>query len=88
MINEIMSKFPEMVKALLEKAQQSDVQESPKRKMAREKLMSQLKSATEELSKLSDVQGEKLSEEQVKEILSIPRPLPQNIPWAFLKGGK
>ena len=85
MFDEIIKKFPDLIQALLQKVSQSDVEsETSERKEAREKLITQLRNATEELSRLSQQPGERLTEEQMKEILSIPRPLPQNIPWAFL----
>jgi len=85
MIDDIMRKFPDLVQALLQKVSQTEAaSEAPERKRAREKLVAQLRGATDELARLSQQPGEKLSEEQMKEILSIPRPLPQNIPWAFL----
>jgi hypothetical protein len=76
MIEEMLRKFPEMIKSLLEKASQVN-NETPKRKEAKDKLIKQLQSATEELGKLSQQPGERLTEEQIKKLLEIPRPLPQ-----------
>jgi len=88
MFDEVMRKFPDLVQALLKKASQMETTETPERKLAREKLVASLRSITEDLAKLSQQPGEKLTEEQMKKMLSIPRPLPQNIPWAFLPGQK
>ena len=85
MIEEMLERFPEMVKALLEKASQANsVSDTPERKAARDKLISQLQGATEELSRLSKTPGEGFTEEQIKKLLEIPRPLPQ-LPWTILQ---
>jgi len=88
MIDDVLKKFPDLIQALLKKVSQVESSESTERKKAREKLIAQLRSATEELGRLSQQPGERLTEEQMKEILSIPRPLPENIPWAFLTNQK
>lgn len=88
MIDEIMRKFPDLVEALLKRVSQTELSESPERKAAREKLISQLRNTTAELARLSQQPGEKLNEEQMQKILSIPRPLPQNLAWAFLTDQK
>ena len=80
MIDEILKKFPEMIKAMLEKAEQSQSSETPERKKAREKLLAQLKDVAEDLSRLSKQDGESFTEEQMKDIVDIPRPSTSIIP--------
>lgn len=77
MIEEVLKRFPEMIKSLLEKASKVNTNETIERKMARDKLIRQLQNATEELGKLSQQPGKRLTEEQIKKLLEIPRPLPQ-----------
>lgn len=84
-MDELLSKFPEMVKALLQKVSQTENKtENPVRKAARDKLIARLQVYTDELARLSKQPGEKLTEEQMKEILAIPRPQSQMLPWMFL----
>jgi len=87
MIDEILKKFPEMIRAMLEKAEQTSSSETPERKKAREKLLAQLKDVANELTRLSNQEGETLSEEQMKNLVNIKRPAPSIIPPS-LKGNK
>jgi len=80
MIDDLLKKFPEMIRAMIEKAEQTEASETPDRKKAREKLLAKLKSVTEDLSRLSQQEGEEFTEEQMKEIVNTPRPLPSIIP--------
>lgn len=77
MLNEIMKKFPDLIQALLQKVSQSETIEIPIIKKAREKLIKQLSDTTKELSRLSQQPGEKLTKEQMKKIISIPREIPK-----------
>ena len=86
MIDDLMSKFPELIQTLLDKAlSTSSPTETVERKEAREKLIKKLKSAINDLSKLSTLPGEKLDEKTIEKILSIPRPSPKELSWAFLQ---
>lgn len=73
MLNEIMKKFPDLIQALLQKVSQSETVETPIIKKAKKKLINSLQNITEELSRLSQQPGEKLTKEQMKKIISIPR---------------
>ena len=87
MIDEILKKFPEMIKAMLEKAEKTEVSESPERKKAKDKLIAQLKGISEDLERLSNQDGEMFTEEQMKELVNIPRQAPNIIPPS-LRGNK
>jgi stage III sporulation protein SpoIIIAA len=85
MMNEIFLKLPEMIQTLLEKISQLQINsESLESRLAREKLISQLKNITEEISHLSKQTGENLTEEQIQKIIQIPRPTSNTIPWITL----
>jgi hypothetical protein len=87
MIDELLRRFPDILNTLIEKASQSK-SDNPVVCAARNRLLEQLKDITGQLAKLSDMEGEKLTEEQVSAILSIPRPASKNLGWAFLQQGR
>lgn len=74
MIDDLLQRFPEILNMLIEKALQSKFNDNPARKAARDKLLLQLKDISLELERLSKLQGDKLTNEQMEKLLSIPRP--------------
>ena len=79
-MNELIKKFPELLKSLLEQVAQSDFQvNDEKAKLARDKLMSQLQIITNEISKLESEQN--FSEEQVKMFSELSELLPKALKW-------
>jgi hypothetical protein len=84
MIKELYGRFPDMVKMLLQKASETVYGEETERiKNARNRLLAQLNAFTEEMSKLSNMEGEGLTDEHIKKILETPRPLPESMKWNF-----
>ncbi len=90
MIKGLYERFPDIIKMLLQKASQTKYgEESDRIRNARNKLINQLNEAADEMSKLSKMEGEGLTEEHIKKILSIPRPLPDSMKWKIKpKAGK
>ena len=81
-MDEIFKKLPELIQTLLSRIEQTGIsQENEDMAKARQKLISQLKMIVQEMSDLSGQKGEKLSEEQIKQILEIPRPASSFVPW-------
>ena len=66
-MDEFFKKFPELLKVIFEKISQSDFSsDNPEVKMAKVRLLTQLKDITNEISKLQIKEGTGLSEEQIK----------------------
>lgn len=87
MIDELLKQFPILLKALLEKLSQSEFSVSGKEAQeAKNKLLSQLQSLTDEISKLQNVSGEKLSEEQIKKLVDLRGGMP-NMNWLIKPRG-
>jgi hypothetical protein len=81
-MNELFEKFPELIKSLLEKISQSDYGNSkPEMKAARDKLLSRLHGVMEEISHLQHQEPNSLTEEQIKKLIDMPRPLPPSMQW-------
>jgi hypothetical protein len=57
---------------------------------ARNRLIAQLQTILAEMSEISKQDGERPSEEQIKQIMQIPRLTPSSMPWVTLSksGGK
>jgi len=74
-MDELLKKFPELIKALLEKLSQSDFcSDVPEIKEAKGRLLSQLQTITEELTDLQNQGGERMTEEQIKTLVeNLPR---------------
>ena len=87
---EVLGKIPELLDTLLKKVlEQENISEDIKRREARDRLITQLAQITEQMGRLVQKKGERLSEEQVKEVLSeVPRTMPKNISWAFVPSKK
>lgn len=84
MIKELYGRFPDIIKMLLQKASETAYSdESDEVTAARNKLLAQLNSAAEEMSRLSNLEGEGLTEEHIKKLLEMPRPLPESMQWKF-----
>lgn len=79
MFDELFKKFPEIVRMLIQKASQNNNSKEM------DKLLYQIKCATEEMDRLSKVQGEGLSQEQMETILKMPRPVPKQYQWQIKK---
>ena len=79
MFDEIFKKFPQMIKTLLEKSITSSSKEEYK------KLLHKIKAITEEMDRLTRVSGERLTDEQIKKILEIPRSTPDMFKWKIKK---
>ena len=91
MFNEILSKLPDLIQALMGQAfKTGSIRETPNMAEARNKLVSQLQSILAEISEISKQGGERPTEEQVKQIMEIPRITPASTPWLALSklGGK
>jgi len=81
-MNELFEKFPELIKTLLEKISQSDFSDSsPTMRAARDKLLAQLHSVMDEISQLQHKESGSLTEEQIKELMEMPRALPSSMQW-------
>ena len=80
MFDEIFGRLPEVIQSLLDK-----ISQNPDESKEKEKLISNLRNINEELNRLSQMQGDKLTKEQVEEMLKIPRPMPN---FNFLKKKK
>jgi hypothetical protein len=85
MFNEILSKLPDLIQALMGQAfKTGSIHETPNMVEARNKLVSQLQSILAEISEISKQSGERPTEEQVKQIMEIPRITPTSTPWLAL----
>jgi hypothetical protein len=81
-MKELYERFPDIIKMLLQKATQTSYgEESEKIRNARSRLLSKLNDAADEMSKLSNLEGEGLTEEHIKKISKIPRSLPDSMKW-------
>ena len=68
-LDELIKKFPELIGALLSKLAQSEFSaDIPEIQEAKNKLMGQLKSITDEIAQLQNKEGERLTEEQVRQL--------------------
>lgn len=91
MIDEILKKLPDLIQSLMDQAfKGGSVHETPEMVEARNRLVAQLHTILGEISDISAQTGERPSEEQVKQILEIPRPIPNSMPWLAISrhGGK
>jgi len=71
--DEIFSRFPEMIKSILEKIEQTNISKDTEEiKHARNLLIKKLKGITENIANLAEGDGEKLTEEQQKVIKNLP----------------
>lgn len=79
-MNELIKKFPELLKMLLSQISQSDFQiNNEESKRAKDKLLSQLQTITDEISKLEGDQN--FSEEQIKMFSELSEIIPQALKW-------
>lgn len=89
MFDDLFKKFPEIVRMLVQKASESkNINDSDEAKIARNKLLYQIKCATEEMDRLSNIDGERLSQEQIESIFKMPRQLPEQFKWKIQPRGK
>ncbi|MFA5048761.1 MAG: hypothetical protein WC516_07080 [Patescibacteria group bacterium] len=66
-MDELIKKFPELIKVLLDKLSKSEFSSDvPEIKEAKEKLLSQLQTITDEMIGLQNKSGDRLTEEQLK----------------------
>lgn len=86
-MDELLKKFPELLKALLDKLSESDISANiPEMKEAKDRLFSQLQTITNEITELQNQPGEKLTEEQCK-VLMEKLPLPPSMQWTIKPRG-
>lgn len=79
-MNELIKKFPELLKMLLLQVAQSDFQiNNEETKRAKDKLLSQLQTITDEISKLEGDQN--FSEEQIKMFAELSEIIPKALKW-------
>lgn len=80
-MDELLKKFPELIKTLLEKLSQMETNniDKPEIKAAKEKLYNKLTNITKEIVECQNKEGEKLTEEQAKILEEIPRNI--SIDW-------
>jgi hypothetical protein len=91
MIGEILRKLPDLIQSLVSQSfQKGSVHETPEMAEARNRLVAQLQTILGEISEISEQDGERLSEEQMRRIMQIPRLTPSSMPWMALSkpGGK
>lgn len=91
MIGEILKKMPDLIQSLMSQSfQTGSVHETPEMAEARNRLIAQLQTILAEMSEISKQDGERPSEEQIKQIMQIPRLTPSSMPWVTLSksGGK
>jgi len=81
-MDELLKKFPELIKSLLEKLSQTEFSSKLEIKDAKSKLLSQLKTLTDEITALQNNGGEKLTEEQIKSFFENQQ-LPKNQQWVI-----
>lgn len=88
-MDELIKKFPELIKTLLDKLSQSEFSSNdvPEIKAAKERLLSQLQTITDEMIELQNQGGERLTEEQIKKLFEV-RTLPQSLQWNIKPRGK
>lgn len=82
-MDELIKQFPELIKVLLEKVSQSESNiDVPEIKEARDKLLSQLKTITDQMSGLQSNDQGQITEEQLKMFIeTLPRTLPPEMQW-------
>lgn len=91
MIGEILKKLPGLIQSLMSQSfQKGSVCETPEMAEARNRLVAQLQTILDEISAISEQEGERPDEEQIKRIMQIPRLTPSSMPWMALSkpGGK
>jgi len=91
MIDEILRKLPDLIQSLMGQSfQKGSIHETPEMAEARNKLVAQLQNILTEISEISNQSGERPSQEQIQQILQIPRLTPSSMPWMSLSklGGK
>lgn len=91
MIDEILKRLPDLIQSVMGQAfQKGSIHETPEMAEARNKLIAQLQTVLAEISEISKQSGERPSEEQMQQILQIPRLTPSSMPWVSLSklGGK
>lgn len=88
-MDELIKKFPELIKTLLDRLSESEFSSNdvPEIKAAKERLLSQLQTLTDEMIDLQNQGGERLTEEHIKKLLEA-RTLPQSLQWTIKPRGK
>jgi len=68
-MKEIFTKFPELIKVVMEKISAQQTNEKPYIKEARLKLMANLQSTMDEIAAIAQQEGQTFTEEQVKAMI-------------------